>query len=613
MFLNNIALYNEIIVYNCYSKQRRTISGPFRTMARIHNVAIVASATKCVVQDGPFSGMIILPESHRGDGDLAAKWLGLYEQELHPCLEDMISRAPSAIINLGACGGFYAIGLARAFPAASVIAFDVNETAKELLRRNAEANDLIGRIEQGHSCNAEKLIDIASRNIESILVCDIEGGEVELLAAPGVVEALKGFDALIECYDFVNKNATASICDLFYDTHDIFVISQSGRNPNSYPFLAKLSDNERWMLISENRPELMHWVYCRSRRNHSRSEKQFYYTTNNIMSVSRYLRLGSKSSSALFIGQNGEERCLAFGCSIDSPSRTLAVNDQGTYTLISEDGKIETVSRFDPLIWTCAYGADEYFQCVQLCLESLQKFGQYRGRVCIFSDRNSEETLSYVPPQMRMNTQVLPIPDKPSWMSRYDCAPRLPGRYGPYLYIDTDVIFDSPIANILQELTQSSLFCVSTETKYYPQFERNVGELRGKSPLLFEWFGLEIIGSDGRFNDRHLIFVNSGIFAARDIGTLKYICDLVRRVASRLPTPYVAKFTDQAVVNYVLMQTGEWDSNILTPYVNFATTAPSQGAKRLGFYHFCWARGADKFGEMKSYLNDLVSEPLIIT
>ena len=577
-------------------------------MTRIANLAIVASATKFIVQDGPFSGMTILPESHRGDGDLSAKWLGFYEQELHACLADLISRPLSAIINLGAGEGYYAIGLALAFPAASVIAFDINEAANEILRHNASANGLTGRITQGRSCNPAQLIEIASRSNDALLVCDIEGGEVELLGAPGVVEAFHQSDALIECYDFAVKNATAKICDLFYDTHDVFVVSQSGRNPNSYPFLEKLSDNERWLLISENRPGFMHWVYCRARRSHSLSTKHSENAAPNIMSVSRYL--GPDSSSPLFVGKTTDERCLVYGETIVPSSTTAVDSGHGTCTLISEGGKLEMVSRFDPLVWTCAYGADEYFRCLQVCLESLRELGLYRGRICIFSDRNGDETLSYVPAQMRMNTQILPLPRNPGWMTRYDCAMRLPGGRGPYLYIDTDVIFDAPIGPILGRITQSSHLCLSLETKYYPQFERPIGELRGKAPLLFEWFGLELIGADGRFNDRHLLFANSGILAARDVDTLKSFCRLIRRVETRLNAAYVAKFTDQAVVNYVLMQTVEWDGAILTPYVNCARAAPSQDVKRLGFYHFNWARGADKFGEMTSYLGALTGRLL---
>ena len=347
-------------------------------MTRIANLAIVASATKFIVQEGPFSGMTILPESHRGDGDLGAKWLGLYEQELHACLADLIRRPPSAIINLGAGEGYYAIGLALAFPAASVVAFDINEAANEILRHNAAANGLTGRIAQGRSCNAEQLTEIASRSNDALLICDIDGGEVELLAAPGVVEALHQSDAVIECYDFAVKNATAKICELFYDTHDVFVISQSGRNANSYPFLERLSDNERWMLISENRPGFMHWVYCRARRSHSLSTKHCENAAPNIMSISRYLR--SNSSFPVFIGKTADEHCVVYGDSIASSSTIAVDNGHGTCTLIAEGGKFETVSRFDPLIWTCAYGADEYFRCLQICLESLRDLGQYRGR-----------------------------------------------------------------------------------------------------------------------------------------------------------------------------------------------------------------------------------------
>ena len=67
-----------------------------------------------VVQGGPFAGMTYV----RGVScaNTISRLLGSYEAELHPVVEQVISRSYPTVIDVGCAEGYYAIGLARRSP-----------------------------------------------------------------------------------------------------------------------------------------------------------------------------------------------------------------------------------------------------------------------------------------------------------------------------------------------------------------------------------------------------------------------------------------------------------------------------------------------------------------
>eukprot|EP01040_Poterioochromonas_malhamensis_P024559 gene24559-30409_t len=45
----------------------------------------------------------------------------------------------------------------------------------------------------------------------------------------------------------------------------ISIVYGGGRNPNEFPFLANVTEAERWAIVCENRPVLMNWIVCSSK------------------------------------------------------------------------------------------------------------------------------------------------------------------------------------------------------------------------------------------------------------------------------------------------------------------------------------------------------------
>src|ERR1035437_8169988 len=81
------------------------------------------------VLDGPFAGMILTPMTHAEQ--LGPYILGLYESELREAWETVLRGSYTQIVDIGARFGYYAVGLAKRYPDASVIAFDTDWRSEE--------------------------------------------------------------------------------------------------------------------------------------------------------------------------------------------------------------------------------------------------------------------------------------------------------------------------------------------------------------------------------------------------------------------------------------------------------------------------------------------------
>lgn len=225
---------------------------------RAELTAYVAGHTGNVVQRGPFAGMAILEEKSWGNaGDLASKLLGFYEEELHQAVEEAIAGEPDLVLNVGCAEGFYAVGLARRLPEARVVAFDIDSAAQGICRKTAELNKVqVGVMGQATPALLQALLEGAER---PYLVMDCEGAELALLQ-PTIMPGLARARILVECHDFANRSITPALSERFAATHEVRRIDEGGRNPNLSPLLCALPSIDRWLVISENRPEKMNWL-----------------------------------------------------------------------------------------------------------------------------------------------------------------------------------------------------------------------------------------------------------------------------------------------------------------------------------------------------------------
>jgi hypothetical protein len=166
------------------------------------------------------------------------------------------------VVNIGCAEGFYAIGMARRLPNATVYAIDVNDDCVRIAKQAAEAN--------GVNIIFGKTLDEVFAKPD-LLIVDCEGYERDYLD-PKKFPSLAAATMLVEVHNHGMLDNDDALRVNFKDTHSIGTIFEGGRNPNVYPILYKEPSNARWAAVSENRPCMMYWFLIKPFDTPSRSE-----------------------------------------------------------------------------------------------------------------------------------------------------------------------------------------------------------------------------------------------------------------------------------------------------------------------------------------------------
>lgn len=219
------------------------------------------------VRNGPFAGMRY-PEMESTGSSLFPKLLGSYERELHPWIYEGDRCGYRAVVDVGCAEGYYAVGLALRWPQTRVYAFDTNPKARQLCAELARSNDVAERVHVSASCD-EQALRALSLPVRSLIVSDCEGFEVQLFSENLIAE-LRDHDFLIELHDWYDINISTALKRRFEATHrvdSVYSVDDVQKvHSYDYPELAPWTLHERRDLVSEARPYVMEWIYCRSSR-----------------------------------------------------------------------------------------------------------------------------------------------------------------------------------------------------------------------------------------------------------------------------------------------------------------------------------------------------------
>jgi hypothetical protein len=209
-----------------------------------------------VVQAGPFAGLTY-PPGRLPDVDAPiAKLLGVYEHEIAWVFERAIARNTSTFIDVGCADGYYAVGMAHASPATTTFAYDISSSARELCAETAIASAVEGRVRIAKRFSIDSLASLpASR---ALLLCDIEGGEVELLDMP-IATALATSVVVVEVHEDSRAGASDLLRHAFACTHDAVTVPQVPRSSQPAQLAGwRASDQSR--AVSESRGPRLHWI-----------------------------------------------------------------------------------------------------------------------------------------------------------------------------------------------------------------------------------------------------------------------------------------------------------------------------------------------------------------
>jgi hypothetical protein len=261
---NRLKLWIWFATDSSWRRQYRAEQRAIRSRQRARRLAIqhISSQTNNVVASGPFAGMKYIPSW--GHTHFTQKLLGTYEKELAGIVEEICERRYQLVIDVGAAEGYYACGLMRRMPDARMKAFELQEQLHPALRRIAAENALERRLELFGACTQEALRRELDDSERCLVVCDVDGVEIELLD-PAVVPQLLKADLLVEVHDGIRPNVSGILTDRFRSTHVVEFIAQVPRGLDDLPAAIRLDPELALKSMDEGRGAENDWLWMRSK------------------------------------------------------------------------------------------------------------------------------------------------------------------------------------------------------------------------------------------------------------------------------------------------------------------------------------------------------------
>jgi hypothetical protein len=195
------------------ARTRHIARHPVQSTIRIAAHALVRAQTGGRVVDGPFAGMwYALPVPH------LPAYLGTYELELRPLLAELSDTRFDVVLNVGAADGYYAGGLARLWPAARVVAFELIAAKQANVRRVAAENGVGERLQVEGGCTPGRLDELTRGSERPLVWMDVDGAEMELLD-PELAPGLRRAEIVVELHEYLVPRAREILEARFASTH----------------------------------------------------------------------------------------------------------------------------------------------------------------------------------------------------------------------------------------------------------------------------------------------------------------------------------------------------------------------------------------------------------
>jgi precorrin-6B methylase 2 len=213
------------------------------------------------IWSGPFAGMEYL--SAATEGALIPRLLGTYESELHPHLAAFAAEGLDCVIDVGCAEGYYAVGLARMMPQATIYARDISEKARAACTALAERNGVSDRVVVGGEFPPDGFEAFAGRRV--LVMVDAEGAELEILQ-PALSPALAHMNVVVETHDVFRPGALATLIERFQATHEIVRVDQQPKIFELPPWMKGLTHLDQLLAVWEWRLRPTPWLIMRPHR-----------------------------------------------------------------------------------------------------------------------------------------------------------------------------------------------------------------------------------------------------------------------------------------------------------------------------------------------------------
>ena len=210
------------------------------------------------VLSGPFVGLKY--PAYGIGSEYFPKLLGTYELELHPALRQLSKIPFKQIVIVGAGEGYYAGGMAKLFPTASLTCYEADMDGRIAIAEMATANQFGDRLKNRDFCKPTDLRDAILPGKLPLIVMDVEGGERDLLdldAVPALIDS----HILVEVHDCYEPDLSELLQDRFKLTHHCLVVHSVLRTLKDAQNLPLPDKVKRSILplMDEGRPAAMCW------------------------------------------------------------------------------------------------------------------------------------------------------------------------------------------------------------------------------------------------------------------------------------------------------------------------------------------------------------------
>lgn len=259
-----LSFCDEVAALQITQAQRELFSKETVAERRERISSLVFEQFQGQVQLGPFQGMKLSGNPHWGISDRASMLLGLYEKEVMEQLLALSAKSNQTFIDIGAADGYYAVGLTMAKKFKKSICFEATELGQKVIAENAEVNGVAGQIEIHGIADDAALEKISRQELEgAVVLVDIEGAEFEVLNRANL-EKLSRSHLVIEVHNWIEgfKPKYERLLKEASEFFNLSVLKVGQRELPEIPLLEKFPDDNRWLMLSEGRPNRMRWLCC---------------------------------------------------------------------------------------------------------------------------------------------------------------------------------------------------------------------------------------------------------------------------------------------------------------------------------------------------------------
>ena len=213
---------------------------------------------------GPYSGTKLFFSRGWSNVDFSSKYLGTYEYHVQNKIIDLVRKKKfDYFIDLGAAEGYHIISLLKKKFFKKGIAFEVSHKSRSILKKNALINNISKKIIIYRNANFSSLTKaLKDFNQKKLLfLVDIEGHEYNLFQNNFCKKFSKA-TFIVEEHPF-NVNNKKKVKKFIQNLKKYFkaeILKDVPKNPFNFRVLDKYTDDEKYLMMSEGRPQTMRWL-----------------------------------------------------------------------------------------------------------------------------------------------------------------------------------------------------------------------------------------------------------------------------------------------------------------------------------------------------------------